>query len=151
VWPNLELFIHGGINFGPYREQYETLIPSAEMNYMETYSATEGFFGIQDQKDAGDMLLMLDYGIYYEFIPRDEMEKEDPKTLSLSEVVVGETYALVISTNAGLWRYKIGDTVRFTSLSPYRVQVAGRIKHFINAFGEELIIDNAEQALSIAC
>ena len=120
----------------------------SEMNYMETYSATEGFFGIQDQQDSDDMLLMLDYGIYYEFIPRDEMEKEDAKTISLSEVVVGETYALVISTNAGLWRYKIGDTIRFTSLSPYRVQVAGRIKHFINAFGEELIIDNAEQALS---
>jgi len=151
VWPNLELFIHGGINFGPYRDQYEALIPSAEMKYMETYSATEGFFGIQDQQESGDMLLMLDYGIYYEFIPKEEMEKEAPKTLSLSEVVVGETYALVISTNAGLWRYKIGDTVRFTSLSPYRVQVAGRIKHFINAFGEELIIDNAEHALSIAC
>ena len=151
VWPNLELFIHGGINFGPYRDQYEKLIPSSEMQYLETYSATEGFFGIQDQKNGDDMLLMLDYGIYYEFIPRDEMESENPHTLSLNEVEIGKTYALVISTNAGLWRYKIGDTIRFTSLSPFRIQVVGRIKHFINAFGEELIIDNAEQALGIAC
>ncbi|MBL4578000.1 MAG: GH3 auxin-responsive promoter family protein, partial [Flavobacteriales bacterium] len=151
VWPDLELFIHGGINFGPYREQYEKLIPSAEMNYLETYSASEGFFGIQDRSDSKDMLLMLDYGIYYEFIPKEEMENEQPNTISLSEVELNTTYALVISTNAGLWRYKIGDTIRFTSLDPYRVQVAGRVKHFINAFGEELIIDNAEQALGIAC
>jgi len=151
VWPNLELFIHGGINFGPYKEQYEQLIPSSEMRYMETYSATEGFFGIQDVPGSDDMLLMLDYGIYYEFIPSAEMHNESPNTLTLDQVVVGETYALVISTNAGLWRYKIGDTIRFTSLDPYRVQVAGRIKHFINAFGEELIIDNAEKALGIAC
>jgi len=151
IWPNLELFIHGGISFGPYREQYEKLIPSPEMNYLETYSATEGFFGIQDQPDSDDMLLMLDYGIYYEFIPPGEFEKDEPRTISLDEVLLGVTYALVISTNAGLWRYKIGDTIRFTSLDPYRVQVAGRIKHFINAFGEELIIDNAEKALGIAC
>ncbi|MBL4657640.1 MAG: GH3 auxin-responsive promoter family protein [Flavobacteriales bacterium] len=151
VWPGLELFIHGGINFGPYREQYERLIPSSEMKYLETYSASEGFFGIQDLSDSNDMLLMLDYGIYYEFIPKEELEKENPKTITLEEVELDTTYALVISTNAGLWRYKIGDTIRFTSLDPYRVQVAGRVKHFINAFGEELIIDNAEQALSIAC
>ena len=121
------------------------------MNYLETYSASEGFFGIQDRSDSKDMLLMLDYGIYYEFIPKEEMENEQPNTISLSEVELNTTYALVISTNAGLWRYKIGDTIRFTSLDPYRVQVAGRVKHFINAFGEELIIDNAEQALGIAC
>jgi len=151
VWPDLELFIHGGINFGPYREQYEKLIPSTEMKYLETYSASEGFFGIQDLSDSNDMLLMLDYGIYYEFIPPEELNAEHPKTISLAEVELKTTYVLVISTNAGLWRYKIGDTIRFTSLDPYRVQVAGRVKHFINAFGEELIIDNAEKALEIAC
>lgn len=151
VWPGLELFIHGGINFEPYRKQYERLIPSSDMRYLETYSASEGFFGIQDLSDGNDMLLMLDYGIYYEFIPNEELEKDSPNTLQLSEVQLDTTYALVISTNAGLWRYKIGDTIRFTSLDPYRVQVAGRVKHFINAFGEELIIDNADKALGVAC
>jgi len=151
IWPNLELFIHGGINFDPYRKQYQSLIPSSSMSYLETYSASEGFFGIQDQNDSNDLLLMLDYGIYYEFIPLSELDKEQPHTLSLGEVEVGETYAIVISTNAGLWRYRIGDTVRFTSINPYRIRVAGRTKQFINAFGEELIIDNAERALEIAC
>jgi len=151
VWPNLELFIHGGVNFGPYRKQYESLIPSTEMKYLETYSASEGFFGIQDLSESDDMLLMLDYGIFYEFIPMEEAEEKYPKTLSIEGVELGKTYALVISTNAGLWRYKIGDTVKFTSLNPYRVKVVGRIKHFINAFGEELIIENAEHAINIAC
>lgn len=151
IWPNLELFIHGGVNFGPYRKQYEALIPSAEMNYLETYSASEGFFGIQDVSDGDDMLLMLDYGIFYEFIPMEEVEKENPRTICLEQVELAKTYALVISTNAGLWRYKIGDTIKFTSLNPYKVKVAGRIKHFINAFGEELVIDNAEHAMKIAC
>ena len=151
IWPNLELFIHGGINFDPYRKQYHSLIPSSSMSYLETYSASEGFFGIQDQNNSKDLLLMLDYGIYYEFIPLEEQNKEQPQTLSLGEVEIGETYAIVISTNAGLWRYRIGDTVRFTSINPYRIRVAGRTKQFINAFGEELIIDNAERALEIAC
>lgn len=151
VWPNLELFIHGGINFEPYRKQYELLLPGNDMNYLETYSASEGFFGVQDQKGISDMLLMLDYGIYYEFIPMEELEKDHPNTLSLEQVEVGKNYALVISTNAGLWRYKIGDTIQFSSIDPYRIKVTGRTKQFINAFGEELIIDNAERAIEIAC
>ena len=153
IWPNLELFMHGGINFGPYRKQYEKIIPSTDMNYLETYSASEGFFGIQDLPRCNEMLLMLDYGIYYEFMPVDELDPAlgGTETISLEEVKLNKIYALVISTNAGLWRYMIGDTIRFTSLNPYRIQVAGRTKHFINAFGEELIIDNAEKALEIAC
>jgi hypothetical protein len=121
------------------------------MHYLETYNASEGFFGIEDQDHQGELLLMLDYGIYYEFIPSEEWDKEQPETLSLDEVKLGENYALLISTNAGLWRYKIGDTVQFTSLNPFRVKVSGRTKHYINAFGEEVIIDNAEQALKAAC
>ena len=151
VWPNLEAFIHGAVAFQPYRQLFKSLIPSDKMRYMETYNASEGFFGIQDQSDSTEMLLMLDYGIYYEFIPVEEWEKEHPKTLSLEEVEVGKNYAIVISTNAGLWRYKIGDTVRFTSVDPYRIKISGRTKHFINAFGEELIIENAEEAIAIAC
>ncbi|MGE0636226.1 MAG: GH3 auxin-responsive promoter family protein [Bacteroidia bacterium] len=150
IWPNLEVFFHGAVSFTPYREQYKSII-SPKMNYMETYTASEGFFGIQDRKRAEDMLLMLDYGIYYEFLPMDENDKEDAETLSLAEVKTGVNYALIISTNAGLWRYKIGDTVQFTSIDPYRIKVSGRTKHFINAFGEELIIDNADKALKIAC
>ena len=151
VWPNLEVFFHGGVNFDPYRVQYETLIKSDKMRYFNTYNASEGFFGIQDQLDNDDILLMLDYGIYYEFIPMSEMRNEFPKALSLSEVEVGVNYAMVITTNAGLWRYKIGDTVVFTSIKPFRINITGRTKNFINAVGEELIIDNAEKALSIAC
>lgn len=151
VWPNLDVFFHGGVNFDPYRKQFMQLISSDEMNYMETYNASEGFFGIQYRSDLNDMLLMLDYGIFYEFIPVDELEKEHPKTLWLDEVKTGENYAMVISTNAGLWRYIIGDTIVFTSINPFRVKITGRIKNFINAFGEELIIDNAEKAISIAC
>jgi hypothetical protein len=151
VWPNLELYFHGAVSFAPYREQFNKLIPSKEMYYLETYNASEGFFGIQDQDHSSDMLLMLDYGIYYEFIPMEEIDNEFPKSLDLSEVELNKNYAMVISTNAGLWRYMIGDTVKFTSLAPHRILITGRTKHFINAFGEELIIDNAEQALVIAC
>lgn len=151
VWPNLELFMHGGVNFEPYRKQYNALIPKKGMNYYQTYNASEGFFSIQDDNATDDMLLMLDYGIFYEFIPLDQIHDENPKTVLLDEVEVGKNYALVISTNAGLWRYLIGDTVCFTSKSPYKIRVTGRTKHFINAFGEELIIDNAEKGLKIAC
>ena len=147
----MELFIHGGVNFDPYRTQFEKILPYEGLQYLETYSASEGFFGIQDRGVPNEMLLMLDYGIYYEFQPMDEVEKENPKTLRLDQVETGVNYALIISTNAGLWRYQLGDTIQFTTLDPYRIRVAGRIKHFINAFGEELIIDNANQALEIAC
>lgn len=151
VWPNLEVFFHGAVSFTPYRDLFKKLIPSPKMRYMETYNASEGFFGIQDQTDSTEMLLMLDYGIFYEFIPFDEIENDQPKTLSLDEVEVGKNYAVVITTNAGLWRYKIGDTITFTSLEPYRIKISGRTKHFINAFGEELIIENAEAAIAEAC
>lgn len=151
VWPNLELYFHGAVNFKPYREQFKKLIPSPSMYYLETYNASEGFFGIQDLPDSEEMLLMLDYGIYYEFLPLEDVGRENAKTLSLGEVQLNRNYALIISTNGGLWRYMIGDTVRFTSLSPFRIQITGRTKHFINAFGEELIIDNAEKALTRAC
>ena len=151
IWPNLEVFFHGAVSFTPYEELFKKLIPSPKMRYMETYNASEGFFGIQDQTDSKEMLLMLDYGIYYEFIPFSELENEHPKTITLEEVEVGKNYAIVISTNAGLWRYKIGDTVTFTSTNPYRIKISGRTKHFINAFGEELIIDNAEVAIAEAC
>ncbi len=151
VWPNLELFVHGAVNFSPYREQFKKLIPKNDMYYLETYNASEGFFGIQDQRDSEEMLLMLDYGIYYEFIPFNEMDNAQEKTVSLHEVKLNEQYAMVITTNAGLWRYKIGDTITFTSLNPYRIRITGRTAHFINAFGEELIIDNAEKALLESC
>jgi hypothetical protein len=151
VWPNLEFYFHGAVNFKPYREQFKKLIPSENMYYLETYNASEGFFGIQDQPNSEEMLLMLDYGIYYEFLPMEDINKENPKTLRLDEVELNKNYALIISTNAGLWRYMIGDTIKFTSLTPHRIQITGRTKHFINAFGEELIIDNAEKGLSKAC
>jgi hypothetical protein len=151
VWPNLELFTHGGVSFIPYKEQFKKLIPSEKMNYMETYNASEGFFSIQDDPYSDDMLLMLDYGIYYEFIPVENIYDENPKVLSLDEVDLNKNYAMLISTNGGLWRYIIGDTIKFTSKFPFKIIITGRIKHFINAFGEELIIDNAEKALQIAC
>lgn len=151
LWPNLEVFFHGGVAFTPYRSQFEQIIKSPKMRYMETYNASEGFFGIQDLSTENELLLMLDYGIYYEFATLEECNKSFPKTLSLDEVEIGVNYALIISTNAGLWRYRIGDTIVFTSKYPFRVRVSGRTKHFINAFGEELIIDNAEQALNYAC
>lgn len=151
VWPNMEIFTHGGVNFEPYREQFKKLIPSEDMHYMETYNASEGFFAIQDDPSRDDMLLMLDYGVYYEFIPMKEFGKDNPPALTLNEVELGENYAMVISTNAGLWRYIIGDTVKFTSKYPFKIKITGRTKHFINAFGEEVIIDNAEGALLKAC
>jgi hypothetical protein len=151
VWPNLEVFIHGGVKFDPYREQYKKLIPSEGVHYMETYNASEGFFAIQDDPGRDDMLLMLDYGVYYEFIPMEEFDKEKPKVLRLEETELEKNYAIVISTNAGLWRYIIGDTIKFTGKNPYRLKITGRTKHFINAFGEEVIIDNAEKALQAAC
>jgi hypothetical protein len=151
VWPYIEVFVHGGVNFEPYREQFKKLIPSEHMHYIETYNASEGFFGIQDNQHRDDMLLMLDYGIYYEFIPMSEWESENPSVLSLGEVELNENYAIVISTNAGLWRYIVGDTIKFTNKFPFKIKVTGRTKHFINAFGEELIIDNAERAMQIAC
>jgi hypothetical protein len=152
VWPNLELFTHGAVAFGPYRQLFKEIIPSDKMNYLEVYNASEGFFGIQDQRDTQDeMLLMLDYGVYYEFIPMDQLEEEYPKVLKLDQVELGKNYAILISTNAGLWRYKIGDTVRFTSISPYRIKISGRTKHFMNAFGEEVIVENAEVAITKAC
>ncbi|TKC12069.1 GH3 auxin-responsive promoter family protein [Pedobacter polaris] len=151
VWPNLELYFHGAVNFAPYREHFKELIPSDQMYYLETYNASEGFFGIQDQDQSEELLLMLDYGIFYEFLPIENLEDENPKTLTLEQVQLHKNYAIIISTNAGLWRYMIGDTIQFTSLSPFRIKITGRTKHFINAFGEELIIDNAENALIKAC
>lgn len=151
VWPNLELFFHGGVSFNPYREQFKELIPKSNMNYFETYNASEGFFALQDQSHSDELLLMLDYGVFYEFLPMDQIHLDHPQTLGLDEVKLNTNYALIISTNGGLWRYKIGDTIKFTSLSPYRIKISGRTRHFINAFGEELIIENAEQALAKAC
>ncbi|MFC1734255.1 GH3 auxin-responsive promoter family protein [candidate division KSB1 bacterium] len=151
IWPNLEVFFHGGVSFEPYKSQFKKIIPSDSMYYLETYNASEGFFGIEDERDSNNILLMLDYGIYYEFLPMDQLDKEYPETLTLDQVELNTNYALVISTNAGLWRYLIGDTIIFTSLYPYRIQITGRTKNFINAVGEEIIIDNAQKALSIAC
>jgi hypothetical protein len=151
VWPNLELFMHGGVSFEPYREEFRRLIPFDDMHYVETYNASEGFFGIQDQVDSNDLLLMLDYGIFYEFIPMDEFRgTESQKVLSLSEVEPDVNYALVITTNGGLWRYILGDTIRFTSISPFRFRITGRTKSYINTFGEELIVDNADSAIAWA-
>lgn len=151
VWPNLELFIHGGISFVPYREQYKRLLPDPKMKYLETYNASEGFFGLQDDPEDSSLLLMLDYGVYYEFMPVGEIGRPKPRTLMLEEVETGVNYALVITTCGGLWRYLIGDTVMFTSRKPYKFRITGRTKLFINAFGEELIIDNATEALHRAC
>ncbi len=151
VWPNLEVYFHGGVNFNPYKEQYKKLIPKEDFKYYETYNASEGFFAIQDRNYSDEMLIMLDYGIFYEFIPMCDFDGENSKTIPLEQVILNKNYALVITTNAGLWRYIIGDTIKFTSLNPYRIKVTGRTKHFINAFGEELIIENAETALKKAC
>lgn len=151
VWPNLECFFHGGIAFTPYRKQYEQMIPSDNMHYMETYNASEGFFGLQDDPADSSMLLMLDYGVFYEFIPMDEFDSPNPAVVPLTGVELDKNYAMVISTSCGLWRYVIGDTVRFTSKNPYKFVITGRTKYFINAFGEELIMDNAEKGLAYAC
>ncbi len=142
VWENLEVYFHGGVSFSPYKEQYKTLFPRKNFRYYEIYNASEGFFAIQDRNNADDLLLMLDYGIFYEFVPMDEYDVLNPKALPLWEVEIGKNYAIIITTNSGLWRYRIGDTVRFTSKSPYRIRVTGRTKHHINVFGEELIIEN---------
>ena len=150
VWPNMELFMHGGMGFEPYRKQYEQLIPTDNMKYVEAYNASEGFFALQNEPTKRDLLLMLDYGIFYEFLPVESLG--DPtKAVSVADVKLGVNYAMIISTSAGLWRYMIGDTVEFTSLNPLKIKITGRTRHYINAFGEELIIDNAEQALSAAC
>ena len=151
VWPGLEVFFHGGIAFGPYREQYHHLVGSSQMQYMETYNASEGFFGLQDAPGDESMLLMLDYDVFYEFIPMDEFGRDNATIVPLWGVVPGQNYAMVISTSCGLWRYIIGDTVMFTSTQPYKFKITGRTKYFINAFGEELIMDNAEQGLAYAC
>lgn len=151
IWPNLEVYFHGGVSFTPYSDQYKAILPRKEFKYYEIYNASEGFFAIQDQNNSNELLLMLDYGIFYEFIPMNTYKTPNQKVIPLSEVEVGVNYAVIITTNAGLWRYKIGDTVRFTSINPYRLRVSGRTKHFINVFGEELIIENAENALKTVC
>ena len=147
IWPNLEVYFHGGVSFDPYLEQYKKLLPKNNFLYYETYNASEGFFAIQDRNNSKELLLMLDYGIFYEFIPMDTYDSMEEIIIPLSEVQLDKNYAIVITTNAGLWRYKIGDTIRFTSINPYRIKVTGRTKHHINVFGEELIIENAEAAL----
>ncbi|GAA4279847.1 GH3 auxin-responsive promoter family protein [Gaetbulibacter aestuarii] len=151
VWPNLEVYFHGGVSFTPYINQYHKLLPKSDFKYYEIYNASEGFFAIQDQNDSNELLLMLDYGIFYEFIPMSVYDTPEEHAIPLSQVQLNENYAVIITTNAGLWRYKIGDTVRFTSLSPYRIKISGRTKHHINVFGEELIIENAEEALKQVC
>lgn len=151
VWENLEVYFHGGVSFIPYKEQYQNLLPRKNFKYYEIYNASEGFFAIQDRNNADDLLLMLDYGIFYEFIPMDTYGTTNQRAIPLWDVVLNTNYAIIITTNAGLWRYKIGDTIRFTSKKPYRIKVTGRTKHHINVFGEELIIENAEEALKRIC
>jgi hypothetical protein len=142
--------MHGGVSFVPYREQFEQLIGKS-INYLEMYNASEGFFAAQDQPNEEGMLLFADHGIFYEFMPIDEYGKKFPDTVGLNKVEIGKNYAVVISTNGGLWRYIVGDTIQFTTLQPYRIKVSGRLKHFINAFGEELIVDNSDKAIAMAC
>lgn len=151
VWPNLEVYFHGGVSFDPYKVQYQKMLPDSDFKYYEIYNASEGFFAIQDQNHSNDLLLMLDYGIFYEFIPMDTFGTSNQTIIPLSEVVLFQNYAIVITTNSGLWRYMIGDTVRFTSLNPYRIRVSGRTKHFINVFGEELMVENTDKALAKTC
>ena len=150
VWPSLELYMHGGVSFHPYKEQFKKLI-GGDVQYLEMYNASEGFFAAQDKPNSEGMLLFLDHGIFYEFMPIEEYGKEEPQTIGLKDVELDKLYAPVISTNGGLWRYLIGDTITFTSLKPFRIKVSGRLKLFINAFGEELIIENAEKAMAEAC
>ncbi len=151
VWPNLELYMHGGVNFDPYRKQFEELIPSKKMNYLEGYNASEGFIGIQDKSNSDGMLLMLDYGIFYEFISMNDLNKSILSAVDLSKVELKKHYAIVISTNGGLWRYLIGDVIQFISLSPFRIKIVGRTKSFINTFGEELMTHNTDNAIISAC
>ncbi|PZP49005.1 MAG: hypothetical protein DI598_08895 [Pseudopedobacter saltans] len=150
IWPDLELYMHGGVSFTPYREAFASII-GKDIHYLNMYNASEGFFAAQDMPNVEGMLLFLEHGIYYEFLPLTELEKENPQTITLEEVSLGQSYAMVISTNGGLWRYLLGDTIRFTSIHPYRIEVTGRTKGFINAFGEELIVENADRAISYAC
>ena len=151
IWPNLELFIHGGISFEPYREQFKRIIPSDKVKYLEVYNASEGFFAMNENSGDPDMLLALDYGIFYEFIPFEDLNVEKPKAISIADVKINKNYALVISTNGGLWRYMIGDTVTFTNLNPPKIKISGRTKHYINAFGEELMVGNADKGLEVTC
>jgi hypothetical protein len=151
IWPNLEVYFHGGVSFEPYREQYKKILPSSSFKYYEIYNASEGFFAIQDLNNSKDLWLMLDYGIFYEFIPMSVFGTSEEKAIRLSDVEINVNYAILITTNAGLWRYLLGDTVRFTSLSPYRIRVTGRTKHHINVFGEELMVENTDQAISKTC
>ncbi len=151
LWPNAEVYFHGGVSFEPYKEQYKKLFPKDSFKYYEIYNASEGFFAIQDQNDSDELLLMLDYGIFYEFIPMDTFGTLNQRVIRLNQVELHKNYALVITTNSGLWRYLIGDTIRFTSLSPYRIKVTGRTKHHINVFGEELMVENTDAALAKTC
>jgi hypothetical protein len=151
IWPNLEVYFHGGVNFDPYREQYQKIVPNSNFKYYEIYNASEGFFAIQDRNDSNELLLMLDYGIFYEFIPMDVFGTTNQHAIRLCDVELNKNYAIVITTNSGLWRYMIGDTVRFTSLNPYRIRVTGRTKHHINVFGEELMVENTDRAIAKAC
>ncbi len=150
VWPGLQLYMHGGVSFTPYKEQFQKLI-GKEIHYLEMYNASEGFFAAQEIPGDDGMLLFTDHGIFMEFMPVGEYGKENPKTIGLDEVEKGKNYAPVISTNGGLWRYLLGDTIQFTSLVPFRIKVTGRLRHFINAFGEELIVDNTDNAIAVAC
>ncbi len=150
VWPSLELYMHGGVSFTPYRDQFRRLI-GKDINYLESYNASEGFFAAQDDLNEDGMLLFTDHGIFMEFMPIEEYGKDHPETIGLNDVELGKNYALIISTNGGLWRYLVGDTIQFTSLHPFRVKVSGRLRHYINAFGEEVIVDNTDQALAVAC
>ncbi|ALM49632.1 hypothetical protein AMR72_12390 [Flavobacterium psychrophilum] len=151
IWPNLEVYFHGGVSFEPYRDQYKKILPKADFRYYEIYNASEGFFAIQDSNDSNELLLMLDYGIFYEFIPMDTFGTLEQRVIPLAEVQLNKNYAIVITTNSGLWRYMIGDTVRFTSIDPYRIKVTGRTKHHINVFGEELMVENTDSAIAKAC
>ena len=151
VWPNLQVYIHGGVSFEPYREQFQKYLPSPDVSYMEIYNASEGYFAVQNDLQSDDMLLLLDNGIYYEFLPPEEWDKEAPQAIPLSEVEVGKNYAMVISTNSGLWRYVPGDTVKFTSTFPYKIKITGRTQQFVNAFGEEVMVSNTDKALSKTC
>lgn len=151
IWPNAEVYFHGGVNFDPYREQYKKLFPKDNFQYYEIYNASEGFFALQDLNNSNDLLLMLDYGIFYEFIPMDTFGQPTQRIIRLNEVELNKNYAVVITTNSGLWRYSIGDTIRFTSLNPYRIRVTGRTKHHLNVFGEELMVENTEMALTATC
>ena len=149
VWPSLELYMHGGVSFTPYKEQFRKII-GKDINYLEMYNASEGFFAAQDIPGSEGMLLFTDHGIFMEFMPVSEYGKKEPQTVSLQDVELGKNYALIISTNGGLWRYLVGDTVQFVSLKPFRIKVSGRLKHYINAFGEEVIVDNTDKAIALA-